>query len=156
MTNVLDRLWSDVVKPDGEDGCWLWTGSTTQAGYGKFKWRGVSFYAHRLTYETFVAPIPAGWVIDHLCRNPPCCNPRHLEAVTPSVNTLRAPVHLWRTNAEKTHCKWGHEFTPENTYNPPGRYRVSDGRPRRDCIECRREATRRQRARKRASRRSGE
>lgn len=156
MTTVLDRLLRDVSKPDGEEGCWLWTGkSKTQAGYGMLKWQGRQVYAHRVAYEACVGPIPAGWVIDHLCRTPSCCNPTHLEAVTYSENTLRAPVHLWRTNAAKTHCVNGHEFTPENTYNRPGRRRVSDGQPVRDCKACKREAVRRSVARRKARRMQG-
>jgi hypothetical protein len=150
VPNIPDHLSRYISKPDGEDGCWLWTGkSKTQHGYGMFKSQGRTVYVHRATYEALVGPIPEGLVIDHLCRTPPCCNPAHLEPVTYSENTLRAPVHRWRTNANKTHCVNGHEFTPENTYIRPGRYRVSDGQPCRDCMECRREATRRSRARRR-------
>ena len=149
MDNILDRLRRDVTKPDGEDGCWLWTGSATQDGYGRFAWQGQRWYAHRVAYEAFVEPIPEGFYIDHLCRTPPCCNPAHLEAVTPSTNAVRADGHRWQINVAKTHCIHGHEFTPENTYNPPGRRRSSDGQATRNCIECKREATRRYRARRR-------
>lgn len=39
-----------------------------------------------------------------------------------------------RSNKGKTHCKYGHEFTPENTYLFRGR----NGRTYRACRECRR------------------
>lgn len=39
--------------------------------------------------ERLFGPVPAPLEIDHLCRNPACCNPAHLEAVTRSVNALR-------------------------------------------------------------------
>lgn len=144
MSKILDRLLRDVSKPDGEHGCWIFTGkSKTQSGYGMFSWHGEQVYAHRVSHEEHVGPIPDGWCIDHLCMVPSCCNPAHLEAVTYSENALRAPDHPWRKNAAKTHCVNGHEFTPENTYNPPGRIRKSDGLPTRDCKACRSEATRR-------------
>ena len=46
-------------------------------------------YQHRLAYERFIGPIPLGYQIDHLCRNPSCFNPEHLEAVLPSENVRR-------------------------------------------------------------------
>jgi hypothetical protein len=42
-------------------------------------------------------------------------------------------------NAEKTHCKRGHEFTPDNIYSPPGRPEV------RTCRACRTLAGRKRR-----------
>jgi len=41
--------------------------------------------------------------------------------------------HSMDRNSEKTHCKYGHEFTPENTYH----YTKPDGKTRRQCITCR-------------------
>lgn len=90
-------------------GCWEWQGMRCHHGYAYFGGRG----AHRLAYELWVGPIPAGLTIDHLCRNRGCVNPTHLEAVTILVNNGRRP--------KKTHCPNGHEYTPENTYRNPQR-----------------------------------
>jgi hypothetical protein len=89
--------------------------------------------AHCWAYERWVGPIPDGLQIDHLCKNQRCVNPFHLEAVTLLENLRRANAPAFR-NAAKTHCKRGHEFTPENTYVPP---RGSRGRaPGRVCRTC--------------------
>jgi hypothetical protein len=55
--------------------------------------------------------------IDHLCRNPSCSNPNHLEAVTRRENILRGagPTALKARNAAITHCPKGHEYSTENT-----------------------------------------
>ncbi len=71
--------------------------------------------AHRAVYEWLVGPIPDGLQIDHLCRNPGCINPSHMEPVTPRENVMRGDT-IAAENAAKTHCKHGHEFTAENTY----------------------------------------
>jgi len=62
--------------------------------------------------------IPYKLELDHLCRVKHCCNPDHLEAVTHYTNLHRG-ASIQARNAKKTHCKWGHEFTPENTYIIP-------------------------------------
>lgn len=61
-----------------------------------------------------MAKIPDGLHLDHLCRNPMCINPSHLEPVTQKENTLRG-FSVPAINARKTECKRGHPFTPENT-----------------------------------------
>jgi hypothetical protein len=83
------RLTRYVVD---EDGCWIWTGARTGQGYGAIQrtyGSNLVDAVHRRAYEERYGPIPAGLVIDHLCRKPPCINPEHLEAVTVAVNTRR-------------------------------------------------------------------
>lgn len=115
-----DRFWSKVARR-GPDECWPWQGPRNPAGYGIFfvypgGSRQVNRPAHRYAYEAEVAPIGDGLVIDHLCCNPQCVNPAHLEPVTQRTNVRRGATNPATINAAKTHCKRGHEFIPENTY----------------------------------------
>ena len=71
-------------------GCWEWQGGRNQLGYGRVEWKGRRLYVHRLVFSLLDRPIPDGWVLDHLCRNRPCCNPAHLDLVTRTENSLRA------------------------------------------------------------------
>lgn len=117
-----------VSKMHAGLGCWFWTDALSKTGYGEFYADGRRQLAHRWSYEFFIGPIPDGLHIDHLCRNRSCVNPFHMEPVTNRVNVLRG-IGITALNARKTHCKWGHEFTPDNTYNPP-----TGGRKCRRCI----------------------
>lgn len=128
------------------DGCWIWTGAlsdgygTTNEMYGpKGARKSRTIYVHRVMYELLVGPIPKGMQLDHLdhtndptcpggsaCLHRRCVRPDHLEAVTQAENIRRGPGNGY---AERTHCKYGHEFTPENT-------RVRSDRRSRGCIAC--------------------
>ena len=70
-------------------GCWLWPRGCSGSGYGQFRLDGQHHYVHRLAYTLGVGLIPPGWPVDHLCNNPTCFNPEHLEAVTRSENERR-------------------------------------------------------------------
>jgi hypothetical protein len=109
--------------------CWITDYSIDRGGYRSLRSGGRMQKLHRLTYEALIGPVPAGLHVDHLCRVRECCNPAHLEAVTPRENTLRG-LTITAINAAKTHCDSGHEFTPENTA-----YRANGTRK---CITCRR------------------
>lgn len=52
---------------------------------------GRETFAHIYEWEKVNGPTPDGLELDHLCRNPSCCNPAHLEAVTHAENMRRAP-----------------------------------------------------------------
>ena len=87
-------------------------------GYGKFRDASAlppcDVRAHQWAYRTEVGPVPPGLQLDHLCRNPLCVNPKHLEVVTQGVNVLRG-VGPSAINAAKTHCIRGHLFDKANT-----------------------------------------
>lgn len=132
----LERFWSKV-SPEPNTGCWLWAGGAYSTGYGQFhinKGKN-SRGAHVVAYELETGrTCPRGLHLDHLCRQPLCVNPRHLEAVTPRTNTLRG-FGPSAKNAFATHCKHGHEFAGRNLYvwlNP------KTGRSHRVCRECHR------------------
>lgn len=72
------------------NGCWLWQAAPDAAGYGRISIGNQVRYAHRVSYETFIGPIPDGLTIDHLCRIRRCINPTHLEPVTLAENVRRA------------------------------------------------------------------
>lgn len=139
-------------------GCWLYQKGIGTRGYATLRIEGKSYRAHRYSYLMHKGNIPEGLVIDHLCRKTNCCNPDHLEAVTQRTNIERGHAwhrDKWRPKAyeervgfmrqvqekrikiqlEKTHCKYGHEYTSENTryYAKTNRKNIS-----RTCLQCRR------------------
>jgi hypothetical protein len=112
-----ERFWSNVIGGSVEH-CWLWNSSKTGNGYGRFvvTTNGIRKFgrAHRWAYEDLRGDIPAGLVLDHLCRRKMCVNPWHLEPVSPKENVDRGIVgalHL------RPSCRFGHPFTEENTQN---------------------------------------
>lgn len=127
----IERFWSKVAA--GPNGCIIWTATKSHNGYGSFHLHGQKRRAHRVAYEMAVGPIPAGAVLDHLCRTRDCVNFRHLEAVSDKENILRGEG-LAAKNAAKTHCPAGHEYSPENTYH----FHRSPTRVGRNCLTCER------------------
>lgn len=92
------------ISVRGDEECWPWTGPTLQMprspnirhSYGKIRAFdpldsrvGRTTYAHRVTYMMSKGPIPKGMTVDHICFNPNCCNPAHLQLLTLSENAAR-------------------------------------------------------------------
>jgi hypothetical protein len=111
MMNLPARFWSKVRRD--KSGCWIWTGYRTKRGYGGFWFGSASKRAHRVAYEAVHGAIPAGLVLDHLCRNPSCVNPDHLEPVTDRENLMRGDT-LATQNSTKTQCPEGHNYEGRN------------------------------------------
>lgn len=111
-----------VAKLAPGDNCWLWTGHIDKQGYARLRGAGGRnapvLYAHRFSYEFFVAPVPLGLTIDHLCRIRHCVNPAHLEPVTQRENMLRGESPGARAVRRGT-CQQGHTYdyvTPSGTH----------------------------------------
>ncbi len=116
---LLARLFCQCAV-DGETGCWVWTRGIGSHGYGMAKFEGNMKLVHRLTWVAAGLEIPVGFQIDHLCRNPRCCNPDHLEAVTGRENLARGDSPIMR-RTKQTHCIHGHLFDAANTLRHPTR-----------------------------------
>ena len=135
-----ERFWAKVDKRDDE-ACWEWLAWRFQGGYGYFRANGRMNYAHKFAYELLKGRVATGFELDHLCRNPACVNPSHLEVVTHRENVLRGVAPAAR-HAKATHCPKGHAYDLLNTYYKP--------KGNRQCRKCRKEGVKRIYYRKKA------
>lgn len=116
-----EKFWSEVGHLHRPNECWPWLGYRVPLGYGVIGRNKKLVSAHRLAYRLLRGPIPDDRVIDHLCRNRACCNPRHMEPVTSSENVRRGEG-LAPQNARKMYCPHGHRY--DKTYKrKTGSYR---------------------------------
>lgn len=82
-------FYTDRYEVDERTGCWNWTGTMRSNGYGAYRRGREQKAAHKVIYELRNGPVPAGYDLDHLCRNRACVNPAHLEPVSRSENLRR-------------------------------------------------------------------
>jgi len=132
MHPTLAKLLGRIVH--SASGCWEFP-SNNGNGYGRLRHCGRMLYAHRVSYELHVGPVPEGMQIDHLCRNRRCVNPEHLDAVSQAENLQRAAASI-------TACPAGHAYDQKNTTFKD----TETGRHRR-CAECHRAQERSRRRR---------
>lgn len=116
---------------------WVSNGGHLVVGLG----RNRREYVHRLVLFAFVGPCPAGMEACHINDCPADNRVVNLRWDTRSENGLDRRRNGINTIANKTHCKHGHEFTPENTHIRPNGSRL--------CKACRLRRKREENARKR-------
>lgn len=144
----VEAFWSKVDRTGGAESCWPWTAAVNaKTGYGVFHPSRTSGYPQTVSAHRFAAHL-AGVIdladpsqhVDHECHNNSgcapgpclhrvCCNPSHHRRRTSAENVNRSH----NSNARKTHCPRGHEYTPENT-----RVQRKTNTETRKCIECER------------------
>lgn len=123
------------VNKEGPNDCWNWTGHKIKR-YGRIRLdKNTMQIAHRFIYLFLTGESGEDLVVDHLCRNRSCCNPRHLELVTNRENIRRGMSGVFFRN--KTHCPSGHEYSAENVYL----FKSSRGYAHRQCRQCGNERT---------------
>lgn len=103
----LRESFMEKWQPEPNTGCWLWTGwSACADGYGSISRRignkDKILRAHRVSYELFKGPVPAGLFVLHQCDTPACVNPAHLFLGTSQDNASdkvrRGRAERWRNH----------------------------------------------------------
>lgn len=115
--HIQDRF---LARVDASGVCWEWVGNKSTDGYGRFYAEGKYYGAHRYAWTMLVGPITEGYELDHLCMNPACVDPDHLEPVTPEENRRRKQSDGSKIAAQRrTHCKRGHLLAGDNLKKVP-------------------------------------
>lgn len=74
-------LFQSLVRKT--DNCWIWTGSVTKDGYGRFDCQLLTgkrkcYSAHKFSYLLNNGSVPDGLIVRHKCNNSICVRPDHL------------------------------------------------------------------------------
>ncbi len=128
-----------AVMPSG---CIEWQGARYKSGHGQVRDGTSTRRVHRLAFERVVGLADRGNVLRHAGRaNPSCCNVLHLQEVSRrgAVQAAIADGRYvpGRALRERTVCRNGHRYSPENTLTRSG------GRRCRACARRRAVASRR-------------
>ena len=99
------RLWIDHLVIHGPDECWTWDGFHNEHGYPQAKVGGRPHGVHRLVAEVVWGPLEGP--VHHVCENPGCANPNHLQPL--ATKELHEALHA--ELRRKTRCIRGHDLT---------------------------------------------
>ena len=123
LADVFARL-QPRLELDEDTFCWLYRGQRRKRGLIHF--RGKKRYIYRVIWTLHrQQEIPEGLEIDHLCKNPGCCNPLHLDAVTQAVNLQRAGGRKPSISRETVYLLKAFGFSPSEIAQKLGIHRAS-------------------------------
>jgi hypothetical protein len=103
-----------------EKGCWEFPNWNWKNPYGGIWFEKKRWRLHKLSMFLF-KPTEYNEYLNtlHKCNNRKCFNPEHLYCGTQSDNMYDQVAAGTHNHANKTHCVYGHELIPENTYIVP-------------------------------------
>ena len=84
----LERF-TEKYESEPSSGCWLWCANAPDR-YGQFRDQGKTWQAHRWSAKHLGHQDIENRVVRHLCNNPLCVNPDHLEPGTQKENVQDA------------------------------------------------------------------
>lgn len=112
---LIKRLYERVKIVNG---CWVFTGSTGNSGYGKLRvGRHQDYSVHRMSFTLLNGSIPIGKCVLHTCDVRRCINPDHLFIGTKRDNTLDMIAKGRHVSGPslRTCCPKGHEYSGINS-----------------------------------------
>jgi len=92
-----DQLLAYVLsRTETVGACWIWQGGRRDGRYGCVLATALRsspgtypiLDTHRVVYLLMVGEIPEGMHLHHTCEQALCCNPAHLEVLTPAQHKL--------------------------------------------------------------------
>lgn len=86
--NIVEDRLLNRIEINVKTGCWEYEGFKIN-GYGTIYANGKRIPTHRWSYSHWKnndKPLPSNLMVRHLCHNPCCCNPKHLEIGTAKDN----------------------------------------------------------------------
>ena len=90
MSKTIRERFEEKFIPEPMSGCWLWTASVINEGYGRFEIGYKTVSAHRVSFALYKGEIPNGMHVLHSCDVKSCVNPEHLRVGTSQQNTKEA------------------------------------------------------------------
>lgn len=83
----VEKFWNTNFRYNESTGCLEWTKALSRYGYARYSVQGKTFFAHRIAYFIYYGVDPCELLVRHICNNPKCCHPFHLELGTHDDNS---------------------------------------------------------------------